>query len=306
MESPQQILTSTTAHSFIARKSHSNVIFVKTTDSLHSTLKTLVNNKIHGVPVFDPKTEKFVAFVDLLDFAAHLVRTYLENQIIEGSISRMLEEEHHYVINEIANESRRNPWCTVNFNTPLLQVMSIMTDKKIHRVAVVDEKGQLTNVITMSDLVQYIFNNLQPFSSLKGKTVEELHLGIKEVVSTTTTEKTYKAFLLMNSSGVSGVAVLDEQGKIVGNISAGDLKRLDFNLELMKRLSLSVAEYCNLGTAEQKPFVLYVTPKSTFEEVLEKLVTTRMHRVYIVNEEQKPVGVISQMDVLDIVLKSCQ
>jgi len=217
----------------------------------------------------------------------------------------MLEEEHHYTIAEIANESRRNPWFTVNSNSSLSEVMGFMVEKKIHRVAVLDDKHELKHVITLSDLVQFIHSNMQLFASIQGKTIEELQLGLKDVVTTTTDQKTYKAFLLMDSKSVTGVAVLDDQGRLVGNISASDLKRLDFNVELMKRLSVSVAEYCNLGSGE-KSQALSVSPKVTFEEVVSKLVTTRKHRVYVVNDDQKPIGVISQIDVLQAALKSIQ
>lgn len=45
-----------------------------------------------------------------------------------------------------------------------------------------------------------------------------------------------------------------------------------------------------------------VTSAATVEEVLEKIVHTRAHRVYIINEKNSPVGVISLGDIMGAVL----
>ena len=50
-----------------------HVVYARCTDSIASVFKLLVDNKILSVPVLDNLTNKFVAFVDILDILVYVV-----------------------------------------------------------------------------------------------------------------------------------------------------------------------------------------------------------------------------------------
>jgi len=294
MASPN-LIKETQISSIIPHTGH-KMIWVKSTDNLAHTLKTLTDHKIHSVPVFDTESKKFVAFVDLIDFAVHLGRTYIENEIIEGSVSRMLEEEQRFTTLQIADESSKNPWYTVNLHAPLKEVMEMIIHHGIHRVAVVDSEDDLKYVLTQTDLISFIHQHLDKISQLKSKTVEELNLGFKEVISVTVKEQVWKALIMMNSKGVSGIGIVEEDGSIIGHISSADLKGVDFDTHIMTKLKQTVAEF------KKEMKVVSVLPTATFSEVVETLKGNKVHRVYVVPPgSQIPVGVISQIDVISAV-----
>jgi len=294
----QNILNETLISSLIP-VSANKILWAKSTDSLSQTLKTLVSNKIHSVPVFDVEKNKFVAFVDLIDFAVHLGKTYIENEIIEGSVTRMLQEEEHYQILQIANESHRNPWYTIKETQSLKEVIDLFVAHQVHRVAVLDSQGELKYVLTQSDIISFLANHSDSFSSLKKSNIGELNLGFKEVVTVTIHEKVWKSFIEMDSKGVSGLGIVDDNGQLVGHISCSDLKGVNFDSHLMDKLRLPVSNF------KPELNVMSVLPTATFDEIVATLEKFQLHRVYIVSPDSKtPLGVISQSDVISVVFKS--
>jgi len=275
-------------------KSHPKIVCVNSTDSLAHTLQVLVKHQIHSVPVYDPSKQKFVAFVDLIDFAVHLSRTYIENEIIEGSVDRMLQEEKHYQIVQIANESTRNPWVTVQEGATLRQVLEIIVQRDIHRVAVLNDKQELTYVLTQSDIVQFLHQHNRT-AEFESKSLHQLGIGLKEVITVSQEEKVWKAFVLMDNKRVSGVGVADSQGHLVGHIGAADLKGIDFNTHIMEKLRLSVKDFKQLS-------IVAVPPSASFKQVLDTLAETKMHRVYLTDTNNATAkGVVSQIDIIQAV-----
>jgi hypothetical protein len=84
-------------------KGNHKLLFVDSKAPLVTTLQAIVQNKIHSVPIFDENSHKFYAFVDLLDFVVHIGKEYLENQIIECNVWRLLEIEKRFTIGQIAS-----------------------------------------------------------------------------------------------------------------------------------------------------------------------------------------------------------
>jgi len=273
--------------------SHRPIICVNSLDSLESTLQALVTNQIHSVPVFDTTKNEFVAFIDLIDFAVHLAHTYIENEIIEGSVDRMLQEEKHYVTLQIANESHRNPWLTIPVTANLGDAIEKMTQHNAHRIAVMEAQN-LKYVLTQTDIVEFFQQRALP--ELRKKTLHELGIGFKEVVTVPSSEKVWKAFILMNSKGVSGIGVVDAKGNLVSHIGSADLKGIDFNTQIMKNLKMSISDFKNQLS------LVAVPATSTLGDVIDTLTTTKMHRVYIVDKDHTTAkGVVSQSNVIQAV-----
>lgn len=55
-------------------------------------------------------------------------------------------------------------------------------------------------------------------------TLDEIKIGTVPVISVKSTAKAIDVFRLMDNKKLTGVAVVDETGKLVGNTSASDLK----------------------------------------------------------------------------------
>jgi len=102
------------------------------------------------------------------------------------------------------------------------------------------------------------------------------------------------AFKNLYEEYVTGLAAIDTNGVLRGNISASDLKYLNVHnpAEFIKNLSLPVGQYIK----DKAPIV--VTPNDTMEKLLEKIKLNKVHRVYVVDKDNKPIQVISLGDIM--------
>jgi len=128
------------------------------------------------------------------------------------------------------------------------------------------------------------------------KTVEQTGLANSEVLRTVPdTSVVTEVLRFMFENQVSGVALVDPQHKIVGNFSATDMLNLtQLNFPL---LSLSVREFLLRIYGFTKPPVI-CRNKDTVETVMLKFACYGVHRVYIVNEDFTPTGVITTTDII--------
>jgi CBS domain-containing protein len=101
-----------------------------------------------------------------------------------------------------------------------------------------------------------------------------------------------------------GIAVIDNNtGILIGNISASDLKFIGPDGSFLSRLFLPCIEY--LTFIPQKDIIpgpFCVLPSATIEEIILKLEITKSHRIYIIDSNQKLIGVITLTDILECIL----
>lgn len=184
----------------------------------------------------------------------------------------------------------------VESTAPVHVALKKMTHKGLHRIPVVDSAGHLQFIMTQSCVMAFISKNLGLFPGFQ-KTVGELKLGYKtQIVAARRTQTAGSAFVSMVSHKVSGLAVVDEKNKLVGNISATDLRSIGYDGKLFLKLFLSVGEF----TGNRPAF--FVTADHTVEDVVQLFAEKRVHRLYVCQGDREIIGVISLMDLLKVFL----
>ena len=142
----------------------------------------------------------------------------------------------------------------------------------------------------------------------------------KDVLTVKGTAKVNDAFSTMISKKVAALGVVDDKGKLVANLSLGDLKAISADANRFWRMEETVLNFIKKVKKEFPPHkegdkVVRGRPRSivtikagdTIDETMKKLLENRIHRVYLVDAEKKPIGVAALRDILDLVLKkACQ
>jgi len=100
---------------------------------------------------------------------------------------------------------------------------------------------------------------------------------------------------------VSGLPVVDEENKVIASISASDLKAstektLIFDVHTPLREYLSNCNRLFKKDPNSKPITC--TIKSTLCEVIAKLVKNHIHRIFVVDDNNTLIGVLSLCDVI--------
>ena len=162
-------------------------------------------------------------------------------------------------------------------------------------------------IISQSSIVAFIASKC-PKGSLDETMTDAGLPFLKDVVTIADTASAAEAFELLDSKRLSGIAVVDEDGKLVGNTSAKDIKRavLDagrtsMDVDILSYLA-SVRQGEAVGKKDKYPSC-HVHDDSTVAHVVNVMAKTGFHRVFVVDKDMKPVGVVSFTDVINFVIK---
>jgi len=129
-------------------------------------------------------------------------------------------------------------------------------------------------------------------------TMDKIPMLHHDVISIHHKAMALEAFLLIHRKQVSGIGLLDDDGKLVGNVSGSDIKRIGLTGQNIKRLREPIDVFLD---RKDSTHVYVVGENDTLVEALQIMRETHVHRVYIVDPAtQKPTGILSQTDVMKL------
>lgn len=147
--------------------------------------------------------------------------------------------------------------------------------------------------------------------ALGALTLKDLGLDKTEgIVTMSINAQAIHAFWDIYFNKVSAVAVIDKEGKLLGNLSASDIRVRSFLISTLtgkgiggpsrrfSALLLPVGEFSQLDGPEFSKAAVRCKPTSTFDEVITLLSEKKIHRVWVVDEAEKPVGLVSTTDIM--------
>jgi CBS domain-containing protein len=103
----------------------------------------------------------------------------------------------------------------------------------------------------------------------------------------------------MKQYRISAVGVVDQSGVLIGNLSISNLRGL--SKENFSCLLLPVMEYLRLQAGEQAKILPYsVKSTNTFGDVVRILAEHKLHRVWVVDDFDRPQGLISLTDIMNV------
>jgi CBS domain-containing protein len=276
---------------------------VLATDSASTALKLLTKYNVLSAPVLDKERNQYIGFVDMVDLAAFIVDIYTETDIMGENFLSLLEQGERFIttkVKDLINLSSRNPFVPVREGSSLYSVIELLAKHKVHRVPVIDLQGRVSNLLTQSSVLSYLAAHLDKLGSVTEQTVAELLLGHKDVITIGVNGRAIDAFKIMTDRGISAVGVVDEEGKLVGNISVRDIRVVAGDARLIQRLYLGVREFIYKINSERIDIInpaIACSAKDTYGLVVQKLAASRVHRIYVV-ENHVPIGLISLSDAL--------
>jgi len=276
----------------------SKIISVSRQDSLPSAFKKLIENNILSLPVLN-MDDTFYGFIDILDIV-----TFLIDLLGEETLTR--EDVNIYQIDAFQNAtvsqvmvypiSKKNPFHPFPVGSSLLSAMETLASGA-HRIPVVNADNKLVNILTQSSVLQFIQKNKHLLGEKEKMKLKDIFLSNQYVLSVNNTDKAIDAFRLIRLAKVGAVAVINEEGRLVGNCSARDLKRISNNSILLARLFEPLENYL-----KDRHELVIATKDESLGEVIDRIVKKKLHRIFILDGDCKPDGLLSLSDILEELL----
>jgi len=296
----------------------SSVITVDASDSFESAFERLISSNVLSAPVWSESDAKFLGFLDLRDLVSVVLNAASDpNPLPKGSTlsETLLHLKEYYKVTggvTVSYMARRNPFVSLPQGASLLDAAKALASStsasRVHRLAIVDkdEPKKIVSIFSQSTLAAFLAKHLKEVD-IAAKTVKELSIGTFPALHVSESTPALEVLRLLDSKQRSGVAITNANGVIIGNISGRDLKSFIAKPD-MERLKLPIAGFLKEIREEQVDIrvpAITVDLQTSFGMVLEKLVATRVHRLYVTETSSslKPLGVISLSDVVKELMK---
>lgn len=305
------------------------VVEITLPSETEDAFQTLVDRDILSAPVWDPSVKCYIGWCDMRDLGV----PYLRNSAVFIQVSVMFAVS--FVVNRFKQPTqvpkgmssrrfclkeclkaptiipgssaaepsvsylcRRRPLVSVRRDAVLSEAAMHLT-AGAHRLAVMEDEesgGRVCGVLSQSHLCRFI--STCDWGEAAACTLRDCGFQEKPVYKIEASEPALKAFEIIDSKSISGVAVVDESGALVAATSGKDL-----SLWLQDSSDLSQVNIMEYLGRHEGSVALPVT--CGFDEPL-KAVLERMsaakdktcHRAFVVDKHGRPVSVMSLKDAL--------
>ncbi|KAJ3128338.1 hypothetical protein HK098_004748 [Nowakowskiella sp. JEL0407] len=309
------------------------LVFAENVDKLPDVLAKLVNNRILSMPVYHYNTKEYLGMIDMIDISKVIAdlhwkciaqsKSYREADIYvtynDMTVQDVLDkntESHH--VTPGAKDDLNGPGLKVYDEADLATVARIFAKTGHRRVPILvrnkDGVSQVSHLITQSEIVRFLYSNISQLESryLLRKIGNMAHFKQQNqtqndsengIIMVNAIAKAIEAFRVIVERKVSAVPIVDANQKLIATISVRDIRSISHDASQIKLLyENDCLQFSKIIRNREDNLAL--TPAvtcsldDTMEDVLVRLNESKIHRVWIVDNTKKLVGVVALRDIL--------
>lgn len=316
---------------YVSWKVANNCLVVRDNEKLSNVLKSLSSEGFLSAPVLDANL-KYVGFIDIMDITLHILDLF---GVYSSPFLPSWEEDEWtgqfdkdaFKKATVVEAMQNTPWKqrhspldmfqTFQVGFSVLHGMSVLARSCCSHIPVVDADDKVVGIFTNSMAISFLSQHLTQLApSIRNMKVRDLpETNVWQLSPPTAcveSDLTINVFKSMLKRGVHGVAIVDSAGMITGNLSIRDIRGAGTDGKDFQDLFLSVAEFkkrarkryphlaspAHFHHALVPKTALSVTVEATIQDVIQLMDDGNVHRVFVVNDSQEPIGILSQRDVL--------
>ncbi|TYG85754.1 hypothetical protein ES288_A13G080800v1 [Gossypium darwinii] len=213
-------------------------------------------------------------------------------------------------VKSIVKSYRWAPFIPVATDSSMLSVLLLLSKYRLRNVPVIEPGNpEIQNYITQSAVVGGLegCKGRDWFDCIAARPISDMGLPFmssNKIISIQNDDLVLEAFKRMRDNHVGGLPVVEGPSKkIVGNVSIRDIRHLLLKPELFSNFrQLTVEDFISTVVSTGQEIGRVTTPitckvDSTLGSVIQSLATKRVHRIYIVDENEVT-GVITLRDVI--------
>ncbi|KAI8430698.1 hypothetical protein MSG28_000887 [Choristoneura fumiferana] len=253
----------------------------------------LVYNGVRAAPLWDSQRQKFIGMLTITDFIKILQMYYTSPNVA-------MEELEEHRLETWRQVLKGSSLVSIGPDSSLYDAIRILISNRIHRLPVIDpDTGNVLYILTHKRILRFLFlyiNELPKPSYLQCK-LRELQIGTLNDIETATEETSIiDALKKFVNRRVSALPLVDAEGRLKDIYAKFDVINLAAE-KTYNNLDVSLKQ-ANEHRNEWFEGVQKCTLDETLYEVMERIVRAEVHRLVVVNEEDKVVGIISLSDLL--------
>lgn len=250
-----------------------------------------VENNIQFATLYDSKLSKLCGILTVTDLIDVLIHYHNETNVIKDLVNV------HTIRKWRTIGTRKRPLELISSSPEenLWTVMNSLEKNRIRRIPVLAE-GSLLHVVTHAKILAYLVKNVDFDLAIFKKTLVELGIGtFKEPVIATPDEKLFDVIKKFAKHQISAVPIVNSSGVVINVYSRTDVMFITKSFDLDQTVEEALK-------SRPKIPVYTCIKNETLENVLKDLSKSRIHRLVIVDEKERVIGVVSVSDILKFFL----
>eukprot|EP00163_Fabomonas_tropica_P001051 TRINITY_DN107_c0_g1_i1.p1 TRINITY_DN107_c0_g1~~TRINITY_DN107_c0_g1_i1.p1 ORF type:complete len:308 (+),score=70.59 TRINITY_DN107_c0_g1_i1:110-1033(+) len=287
-----------------------NLLDLSSTTSLEDCLEAMFLEQLIAVPVYtiaEDGGKKYIGIVNMMDILTYVAFATTSGDEILTKDSVIKPAKLDRPISDLIGISSESQTVWVYPESTCLAKLVEHFFKGVHH-AIVERSNGTRVVASQTDVLLFALQNKDELSAQLQRPVSTASKQLRTVPGD---EIVLQAFRTLGQNEIKAAAVVDGAGKLVGNLSASDLRGM--SKQFMDKLTLPVLEYLSLVNNDVLPAPITCQPDATLAEVIECALggcddkifqqNRPIHRVWQVDADGKPVGVVSMSDMLHQLLQ---
>lgn len=254
----------------------------------------LVANGLRAAPLWNSERRDFLGMLTITDFI-NILKTYYKSPFV-----KMHELEEHR-IESWREKLHSRELVSIGPEASLYEGLEILVKNKIHRLPIIEpESRNPLYILTHKRLLKflYLFMKEMPMPSFMNKSLGDLGVGTySNIVTVTENTPIITALVHFVNYRVSALPVLNDAGKVVDIYAKFDVinlaaQRSYNNLDVTMKQALSHRQ------KRSPDGVLKCHITDTLLTIVQRVVDAEVHRLVIVDKEDRVIGIVSLSDLL--------
>ncbi|KAG4283122.1 hypothetical protein FPRO06_09795 [Fusarium proliferatum] len=279
------------------------LIVLDTDLRIKKAISILTQNSIVSAPLWNSKTSRFAGILTSTDFI-NVIQYYCQfpdefSKLDQFRLSSLRDIEK--AIGAIPIET-----VSVHPSKPLYEACRRMLKTRARRIPLVDvdsetNKEMVVSVITQYRILKFIAVNNEHNTVLLKKTVRDIGLGTYSGIATASMGSSVLDVVhLMVKYNISCVPIIDSHGRVLNVFEAVDVIPCIKN-GAYEDLDGSVGEaLCK--RSDESPGIYTCSEGDRLDSIFDTVRKSRVHRLIVVDDDNKLKGIISLSDILKYVL----
>merc|ERR1719412_1151270 len=254
----------------------------------------LVYNGVRAAPLWHSASQKFVGMLTITDFI-RILQMYYKSSNLE---MEELEEHKLETWRSQLNDTKELVW--ISPNATLFEAIRTLILNEIHRLPVIDpELGNVLYILTHKRLLRFLFLYIHdlPKPPYFNSSICDLNIvTYKNIELAHHSTPIIDALHKFVNRRISALPIVDEEGRLIDIYAKFDVINLAAE-KTYSNLDISLKQ-ANEHRNEWFEGVHSCKQTDTLFSVMEKIVKAEVHRLVIVDDENRVMGVVSLSDIL--------
>ncbi|KAM4718734.1 5'-AMP-activated protein kinase subunit gamma-2-like [Anableps anableps] len=274
----------------------SKLVVFDTTLQVKKAFFALVANGVRAAPLWESKKQSFVGMLTITDFINILTRYY------KSPMVQIYELEEHKIETwrELYLQETFKPLVHISPDASVFEAVHSLIKNKIHRLPVIDPiSGNALYILTHKRILKFLqlFVCEMPMPAFMKQTLEELGVGTYSSIAYIHPDTPLiTALSVFTHRRVSALPVVDHSGKVVDIYSKFDVINLAAE-KTYNNLDVTVTQALR-HRSQYFEGVMKCNKLETLETIVDRIVKAEVHRLVVVDDESRIIGIVSLSDIL--------